>query len=277
MNKFFITYGDEKFQDAKKKIIAEAKEIGEFDTIMPYGKEDLSKELLNSEIINVPRGGGLWSWKPDVIWKTMLVAAEGDIIVYCDSGCSLQKTKEWNNFWLLLERYDLIAQRLFQRTDHWTRKEILDFFKDNGTQWHKCYQYQATVVILVVTEFTRSLIKEWRDLMINHPELVMDVTADEKCLQHTSFWENRHDQAVFSALIYRCMQNSQTRGKVYTQWESIEDCSVFLKQAIRATRLRQGEIENSSLLRKRKIKRMIKDFILKPFYYSPLQWYYSHK
>lgn len=269
--KWFITYGDEKFEAAKAKLTKEADATGEFDKIISYGKADLSEELLKTDIINIPRGGGLWSWKPDVLWKTLQLAEENDIIVYCDSGCSLQKSNEWNTFWELLEKYDLIAQRLRKRTDKWTRKEVLDYFISNGEHWGKCYQYLATVVIIVNNKFTRSFVNEWRDLILKHPEFVMDVTQEERIYQHKCLKENRHDQTIYSALIYKYRNNKDTKSHIFTQWEHIEDYDIFSRQAIRATRLRFGEKESNKILVKRIVKRLVKDYITKPFYYIPLQ------
>lgn len=275
MKRIFITYGDNGYELAKAKICEEARTTGEFDDIISYGRDDLSEELLHSEIINIKRGGGLWSWKPAVILSTIEKYSDGDIIVYCDAGSTLYPSKEWKRYWEKLKNHDLIAQRLYMRTDNWTRKELLDFFKENGRGWPCSYQYQATIIFLVISDFTRKFVKEWRDLMIYHPILAMDVTEEELSLQHKGFIENRHDQAIYSALVYKCLVGSETKNKVYTQWEHTEDYDPFCKQAIRATRMRHGQKEPLNLLIKRCVKRIIKDYILCPFVYSPRQMWYS--
>lgn len=272
--KYFITYGDEAFCDARKKIAKEAESLGEFDKIIPFERSMLSKELLKSEIINEKRGGGLWSWKPDIIWQAMQKGKKGDYIVYCDAGCSLYPSKEWKNIWKKLEKYDIIAQRIYQRTDHWTRKEIIDYFSDNGQSWLSMCQFQATIII-IISDFTLQFINEWREIMLNHSHLAMDVKDEERKHQLPQFIENRHDQAIYSALVYKYLRRPETRNLIYTQWEHIEDLDPFCSQAIRATRLRCGEVESTSHRRKAIAKRLIKDFIIKPCYYIPLQWYYG--
>ena len=274
--RIFITYGDIGYEAAKNKIVNEAGATGEFDEIIAYGLENLSTELINSDVFKVKRGGGLWSWKPDVILKTMNSHNDGDVIVYCDAGCSLYASSEWNKFWKILQTHDIIAQRIYQRTDHWTRKEIIDYFKDNGTSWLSLCQFQATIII-IISDFTRQFVREWRDLMIEHPEFAMDVPQEQRSEQLPCFIENRHDQAIYSALIYKYLNNPVTRGKIFTQWEHIEDLAPFCKQAIRATRLRHGEEETTRLKVKAIVKRIIKDYCLKPFYYGPMQWWYSRR
>ena len=277
MNHIFLTYGDAGFESAKAKIVKEARLTGEFNEIYSYGRSDLSPELLASDVINIKRGGGLWSWKPDIILSTIESHQEGDIIVYCDAGCSLYTSSEWSNIWLLLEKYELIAQRIYQRTDHWTKKELLDAFaKTNGKYWPMLYQFQATI-ILKVSDFTRDFIREWRDLIIFHPEWVVDVLPEERFLQHSSFKESRHDQSIYSALVYKYLSNNRTKHKIYAKWEHIEDYDFFEKQAIRATRLRGGEYESKKHIYKKIFKRVVKDFLLKPFYFAPKQLFYQKK
>lgn len=274
--KVFITYGDSGYKLAKSRITNEADNTGQFQHIYAYGREDLSPELLASDVIKIKRGGGLWSWKPDVILSAMEKCNDGDIIVYCDAGCTIYRSKEWNKYWEKLSTCDIIAQRIFQRSYKWTRREIVDYFAFNHRGWLNCFQYQATP-IFKNTPFTRRFVREWRDLMIQHPEFIMDVSEEEMQNQLPGFIENRHDQAVFSALIYKYLCAPETNHLIYTQWEHIEDYDIFHKQAIRATRLRQGEDEKAIDKVIKVIKRIIKDYIFKPLYYAPLQRWYCRK
>lgn len=274
--KVFITYGDNGYESAKEKIKLEAERTRQFNTILAYSREDISPELLSSDIINVKRGGGLWSWKPDVILKTMNTLDDGDIIVYCDAGCSLYKANEWNFIWKVMRTHDILAQRSLHRTDKYTRKELIDsFIGVNGDKWPLCYQYIATVIIIRVTDLTKQFIKEWRDSMVMHPELIYDVTAEALVKQQKTFIENRHDQSLYSALIYKYLKNLDFADKIYTKWEHIDYCDPIFKQAIRATRLRQGQQESPKIKFRACIKRILKYNIYKPLYYSPLQWWRS--
>lgn len=275
MKKHFVTYGDDKFIKVKERISREAQNVKWFDSVISYGPEDISNDIIDTGLMKFPRGGGLWAWKPDIILKRLKEVAHGDIIVYADSGCSLNISKEWRNIEEKLSKSDVIAQKIYQRTDKWTRKEILNAFKSNPKGWENYPQICATVVIIKKTEFTLKLIAEWRKFIIDNSEYIKDVQSDKIHLQHKTFIENRHDQAIYSALIYKYLSNVNTRNKIYTQWEHIEDYDPFKCQAIRATRLRDGEKESSRRKIRLCFKRIIKDFIYKPFYHAPLQWWYS--
>lgn len=280
MKKVLITYGDKKFEMSKNRFIQNAHAINIFDEIIAYSDKDLSEELKQSEIINEKRGGGLWSWKPDVILTTLNKMEDGDILVYCDSGCTVYPCNEWNHIWKSLENHDIIAQRIYQRTDKWTRKSIIEYFaQTNSKNWTKCYQHMATAIILKVTPFTRAFVSEWKDMMISHPEMVKDVTIEEKVNEAECFIENRHDQAFYSALTYKYLNNPTYKNKILTKWEHIEDYDIICPQAIRATRLRNGESKEPPRTKAKAIlKRLVKDYIFRPFFYAPLQMFYmQHK
>lgn len=280
MKKVLITYGDKKFEMSQNRFIQNAHAINIFDEIIAYSDKDLSEELKQSEIINEKRGGGLWSWKPDVILTTLNKMEDGDILVYCDSGCTVYPCNEWNHIWKSLENHDIIAQRIYQRTDKWTRKSIIEYFaQTNSKNWTKCYQHMATAIILKATPFTRAFVSEWKDMMISHPEMVKDVTIEEKVNEAECFIENRHDQAFYSALTYKYLNNPTYKNKILTKWEHIEDYDIICPQAIRATRLRNGESKEPPRTKAKAIlKRLVKDYIFRPFFYAPLQLFYmQHK
>lgn len=275
--RLFITYGDNNFENAKIKLINNAKSINEFDDFIAFGSNDVTEVVTKSKLFNIKRGGGLWVWKPDVILTAIKQVNIGDYIIYCDAGCSLYSSKEWSNIWELLDKYDIIAQRMYHPTYKWTRKELINYFSDNGKYWDRMCQFMATAIIIKVSDFTTSFIEEWRNIMINYPEFVMDVEYNEIHSQNLGFKQNRHDQAVYSALIYKYIKKPLFKEKIYCIWEHIDYYDPFFKQAIRATRLRYGESENKKIKLKNCLIRLIKDYLFKPFYYEPLHFYYSIK
>lgn len=275
--RYFITYGDGGYEQAKARICSQALAIGEFDQVIAYGPKDLSLDIQSSQLFQIKRGGGLWCWKPDVILTTFEKMQEGDCLVYCDAGCTLQQAKEWSRTWKILQNHDIIASRIFQRTDRWTRRELLDYMSPTNPQnWERCFQYMATIIIIKKSYFTVRFFQEWKTLLLEHPEFVMDVSEVERASQHPTFVESRHDQSVYSALIYKYLNQPITRCRIFSMWEHIEDYDIFHRQAIRATRLRNGE-KNLTLKQEIKavIKRMIKDYIYKPLWIIPQQWYYE--
>lgn len=237
MKKYFITYGDEKYAASKARIVGQANELNIFDKVFACGSEDVTDEVRVSVLMSIPRGAGLWVWKPDVILSALQEMEYGDILIYADAGCLLCKSKEWEWLENKLQTYDMIVQRIYHRTYKWTRREIIDLFPDNPRDWTFKYQHCATTMALKKTPFTMRFVEEWRRLMLDHPEAVMDVTSEELPNQPHGFIENRHDQAMFSALVYRYLDS----GHILAIWDHIRGRDPFRIQAIRAARLRHGE------------------------------------
>lgn len=261
--KYFIVYGDASFIEAKKRIVGEAQNTHLFDSIIAYSSDNLSPQLLASVLMNIKRGGGLWCWKPDIILSTMSHCVDGDIIVYADAGCTIEKSNEWQKFFdVLSDKYEIIASRIYQKNIQWTRREIIRHFDLEDLSWSNDYQFQATVILLKVTSFTRLFVTEWRDIMLSHPEYVMDVPKEQLYLQDRRFIENRHDQAIYSALLYKYL-NSKERDKIYTTWEHIEGFDIVRLQAIRATRLRKSQIDKTKTIEVI-LKTILKQYILYP-------------
>lgn len=242
MKHYFITYGDAKFEQSKQRISQEAQRLGFFDGVIPFSPENLPAEIKESPLMSVRRGGGLWLWKPYIILATLREMQDGDLLVYADAGCTLQQSKRWRWIVRKLKHYDMIVHRLSHRTYRWTRREIIDLFPDNPRHWTYKYQYHATTFALKKTSFTVQLIEEWLDIMLHHPEAIMDVTESERPSQHPYFIENRHDQAVFSALVYRHLPT----GRILTIWDRTVGYDPYIRQAVRATRLVGDDIDTAS-------------------------------
>jgi hypothetical protein len=267
MKKYFITYGDERYAKSVERIKQEAERLNIFDEIICYSPADLGADILQCEAMQHKRGGGYWAWKPYVILKTLKTIKDGDIVVYCDAGCTLSESKEWDKWFSLLKTHDIIAFLIHQRNENYCRKNVLDYFKTNPCNWEKAYMASATTTTKK-NERTLRFFEEWTYIMLNRPELVLDVADEERHLEKENFVENRHDQSVFSGLIYK----HRNTVPVYMQWENYENASLS-KRAIVATRISDTD-RRSSTKAAEYLKYYLKR-ILNIIYYSPVQWYWK--
>lgn len=82
-----VNYADKKFQRAQKLNSRTARQWGA-DRVIEYGPEDIDEAFRrrNQEILDAPRGGGYYLWKPYVYRKAYDELGEGDYLVYTDSG-----------------------------------------------------------------------------------------------------------------------------------------------------------------------------------------------
>jgi hypothetical protein len=265
MEKHFITYADERFAEARDRIVAEAVKTHEFDVVKAFGRDDVSEELKSSSVFSERRGGGYWSWKPDIILKELGCMNDGDIIVYADSGCELVPGKEWNRYWKILETKELIAQKIYQIGECWTRRSIINEFSDNPNGWQKKCQFMATVVIAKKSPRSVAFFEEWYRCIIANPNLIRDVSALEIEGESPCFIENRHDQAVYSALIYKYLA-MEGSSFIADLWEHTENQSIFGSQVIRSMRWNSSKPIPISRRLKEVAIRISKDLLRKPLY-----------
>ena len=40
-------------------------------------------------MLEEPRGGGYWVWKPLIVREALCGLEDGDVLLYCDAGCTL--------------------------------------------------------------------------------------------------------------------------------------------------------------------------------------------
>lgn len=215
MKKVFIAYADNNLAYSLKRIGEQARKLGVFEEVKLFSLDDLPSYILQSPLMQYQYGGGYWAWKPAIIHETLQNHDEGDIVVYVDAGCTLNKSTEWDLLLKLMEQYDTICfyyDALMPEWDkfgntstkikYWTKKSTLDFLDmflhDNSYQdalkvWGGCLFFKGK---------DNGLLKQWLDITMNHPEVIIDPTEDEVKNQPQGFALHKHDQCVLTALSY---------------------------------------------------------------------------
>jgi hypothetical protein len=207
----FITYGDNKYAKTKKRLCDEANSVGWFDTITAYGQDDLDLDFQNKfkDILILPRGSGYWIWKPYIIRKHLEKIKENDILIYLDSGCSINPSgidrfKEYiemlNNSDSGCISFQLDSNMLKCYEKQWTNKEIFDYFnvEING-DIAKSSQILATVIILKKNKNSINIVDLWLKTVHDKPILFTD-DYNNNNKGRCEYIENRHDQSVFSII-----------------------------------------------------------------------------
>lgn len=261
--RIFVTFTSSNYKDVASRISSEAKATGFFDRVCVLDETMLSEELINCETFKIKKGYGLYSWKPDVIWQVLCDSSEGDIIVYCDAGCVIQKSREWCRYFTAMKTYDVTAFRIHQKNYQWVRKSVFDYFNnDIHTNWKQLFQFGANAVIIKNSNMGRHLVNEWRQLMINRLDLCGDVNPSDLNKEDPRFIENRYDQAILTGLLYKYSELC----KINAVWENFEGYNPFRKQAIIAARNRKGRNKDKVYSVKHILWRFYRKCVLYPFY-----------
>ena len=223
MKKYFITYGDDAFYLSRKQLAKQAQKSGLFDEVIVYTPKDLSDSIKASPLMAYKRGGGYWVWKPYVIFQTLNLCQEGDIVVYADAGCTINaSSEEWNLWFHYLETYNAIffqyksidhypdwqmfcKDKRFWSTEikYWTKQETLNFFENYvGNDAFMTFRKILGGCILVKKCKANLIIDEWLRINLFHPELVIDPSEKEMVNQYEFYIAHRHDQSIITPLVY---------------------------------------------------------------------------
>lgn len=199
MKRIFITYGDHNYEDSLQRIKAEAEATGIFDKIIIYTPDNLP-EPFKGYTTKYKRGGGYWLWKPYIIKNTLDNANDGDIIVYVDAGCTVQKSKDWFRYFNRLRSKSGIFFIACGKSQKWCKKEVFDLFHTRNNLWKHANQIQATFIIIKKTA-DNDVVDRWFEAAKSHPSLFTDVEEEERGNEDKCFKEHRHDQSVLTACV----------------------------------------------------------------------------
>ena len=215
MKKIFIAYADDALAYSLKRIGKQARRIKVFDEVILYTPANLSDEIKSHPLMQYSRGGGYWAWKPWLIQKTLREHEPGDIVVYADAGSTLRKSPEWDRLFGLMEQYDTLCFQYAEtvpafarwgndctRIKYWTKKQTLEFL-DNYLQ-DTAYRENCKTMggLFFMKNPENSLLKNWLDITLNHPELIVDPTTEEIKEQDPGFAFHKHEQSIITALAY---------------------------------------------------------------------------
>lgn len=202
----FITYSNDKFARAKQRLLNQAKDFGEFDTITGYGPSDLDSEFREKykDVLSQSRGGGYWIWRYHLIQKLLKKMQQNEILIYIDAGCHLNsKGKErFHQYIEMLKNseYGMLSFQMHNQLEKWwTVKEIFDYFEieregEIGNQG----QYLGGILFIKKCQHSEKFIDRILQILEEDRNLFTDFYNSRNQGQY--FKDNRHEQSVSSIL-----------------------------------------------------------------------------
>ena len=202
----FITYGDEKFTNSKKRIFNEALNTNWFETITIYEPKDIDDEHKKEfeDVYKYSHGDGYYLWKIYIVLKSLEKINDKDFLVYIDSGCKINKNGEKRFY----EYIDLIKDNTnkiisfylsWSKEREWTTKQLFDAF-DLTTESYiaKSCQHIGGILIMQKCKKTIEIFKLAMEIIREDHKLITDYY--NKTDQISIFKENRHDQSILSII-----------------------------------------------------------------------------
>ena len=206
MSKILITFaaGSQKYIDAANRLISQAISTNIFDKTILYTAEDLQSDTEfwskhGNFIETNPRGYGYWLWKPYLIKKTMSQMKHGDVLLYLDCGCEIDKRKSVliKKYFKLVKIDNIIGTETGSYEYQYNKMDLLVDMKLNFPSFLNSKQRQAGAIMFFVQNKIRKLVELWYIIGSNY-HLIDDSPSLRKNIM--GFIEHRHDQSIFSAL-----------------------------------------------------------------------------
>jgi hypothetical protein len=230
-NIHFITYGSggHNYEKAKQRILNEAKDFGMFKTIKGFGYKDLSTEFKNKyrRLLQYRKGAGYWCWKIDIILQTLKLINDDDYIVYADCGCTINKEGKtrFTEYLELLENseygvIDFEMMEPFNMVIKQCTSQIFNYFNLDTSKIKRggCI---PGVLIIKKGRHIEKILKEFLNLLDYDYKLITDEYNKKE--QHKEFWDNRHDQSIFTCLFIKYGSVNIKRNETYSFGELMGD------------------------------------------------------
>lgn len=198
----FVTYGDAGWQHAVSRIALEASRSGAFSAVATFGREDLPRSFLQatSPYIHDQTGGGWWLWKAYVVKRALDSVADGDVVVYADSGCTISK-----------DAAGKIADYASFAAENGVASFSLDAFPEEKWTWEKVFTYFGvpteseiretgqrigTYFAVCKNQKGKEIVDRMYAVAVERPDLFVGSREIPRVEDY-----HRNDQSVFSVLL----------------------------------------------------------------------------
>ena len=203
----FMSFGNSIYYNSLNRIKDEALSFGIFNNIYIYNDKDLEtyEDFWHKHkdfILNNSRGYGYWIWKSYLTLKTLELMNDNDILIYADTGCTLNKYGI-NRLYEYIEivknsKYGILSFQLPFLEKIYTKMDIFEYMSLNNDEYLNSKQLVGGIFILRKCKNTINLINETYNIISNNYNLIDD--SKSKLNNYIDFIENRHDQSVFSLI-----------------------------------------------------------------------------
>ena len=202
----FLSFANRRYGGSLERIRRESVAMDRFRTIQTVDDRGLGSDYWRVHADTVRRhrrGFGLWTWKPYVVRRSLEALPEGDTLVYCDAGCSLNpEGRSRLEDYLELAADDaagVLAFSLDGKVGAWTKKATQAAFAADTPGMRQREMVMATCVVMRSGPATLELVREWEERMA---DLTIVDDSPSPYGEHPEFRAHRHDQSIFTLLAH---------------------------------------------------------------------------
>jgi hypothetical protein len=201
---YFISYGSREYSVQRSRIKYQAKKFNLFNKIIVYKKNDLPKEFLLKfkNLLKNKQGSGFWIWKSCIVLETLNIMSEGDILLYVDSGSTLNvegktRFKEYIELFQGSKESIFMFQMRELIEKHWTTKEVFHALNVSDKKITETTQFMGGVFMVKKNKSSIKFFEDFQRIVDNDNNLI---TNYYKEFQDGYFKDCRHDQSIMSVM-----------------------------------------------------------------------------
>jgi len=216
MNLHLVYFGDNNFSIGKNRIRRQAENFGVFKSIFEFGEDDLTGEFWEQHAskmmqvrVGMPsRRYGYYACKAYFVEKALKSIPEGDVLLYVDSGCELNKNglEKLNQYYEECLENNAVFFSLDLPEIQWTKMDTYRRIVGEDNDYMLTRQIISGIFLLKHNSLMLEIVEKWKNLCIEDGGKYLDDSASELD-NHEIFIENRHDQSILSLLMKVHSQN----------------------------------------------------------------------
>lgn len=207
-----VCYGTANFHHSVRRLARSAYSHG-IDQVRCWDRYDLEQTQfyrLHRDILDLPRGGGYWLWKPFIIYEALKAAQPGDILFYADAGVEVtgdltalvRLCYQKGGVLLFDGPYDEPDGKQPHIGRRWTKRDCFVYMDCDAPRFHDARVLDASFLVLMKCDRALSLIREW--LLYCAQRAILTDDPNRCSLPNLpEFRDHRHDQSVLSLLAAR--------------------------------------------------------------------------
>lgn len=202
MTKILVNYAHITHQKSRAYNSKTGLETGGFDQVNEYSYDMLDEEFKekNKGILSQRRGAGYWLWKPYIILDTLRKAQEGDIVFYCDAGCSF--IDSFDDYFFDICKRDKKGIILFMGAhpqSAYTKRDCFWYMGCDQEKYHNSLQLTATFQLVQKSNFSLAFYEEYVKFCEDE-RILTDMPNECGLPNFDDFIDHRHDQSVLTNL-----------------------------------------------------------------------------
>lgn len=190
-----INFADKNFAKSQKRNSLSAKLLGKVDLVIEYSPNDIDIDFFNQnkKILESKRGGGNWLWKPYFILRALKDVAEGDFLIYCDSGAVVMRNLKELTQKLEGSGQSVMLFELPLIESQWTQKSVFKYFDNFSEDLLLSNQIMATFVVFKKNSESLDFVESWLSLCCNE-----NILVKQNDKQSVVYKGHREDQSILS-------------------------------------------------------------------------------